>query len=281
MHEASTPITVAVHHDSWLRHQIRDMVLHLDAPVETAELLQVGLISLSQALMQFEWESAGQAPKAARESAWLSAARERVKADLMDEVRQMTHLSRMQRRRWVLVKLAREHLHTRLKVQGISREPTSEEIAAVTGLSVHEVDVLHRMARLEPWEPDRGSLQVLEMRSLKPPAEEELRQAREDTHVVLEQLAPVLLLCPAERLRLLQEHFGVSCWVDGKPLVPAEAPASTSWLSRWIRKLAGTRQVRRPHIEPRSIPVKEEVWPSRLNVVLKPGDPGTSSDRTS
>ena len=47
-------LMLSVHHDSWIRNQIRDLVLHLHAPVETAELLQVGLIALAQSAVQFE-----------------------------------------------------------------------------------------------------------------------------------------------------------------------------------------------------------------------------------
>lgn len=259
---------LTVHHESWIRHQIRDLVLHLHAPVETAELLQVGLIALAQCTVHFDWDRAGS--PAVLEQAFLVHTRERVRADMVDEVRQMTHLSRLQRRRWTLVKLAREHVLMRLRVQGEFREPTPEELAAVTGLSPTEIEVLRRMAQLGPWDPDEGSHHLMELRSLRRPDEAQQRRAREDTAFVLERIAPLLLVCPRDRLKLLQRHFGVECSLKGAPILPPERRARLGWLRSLTRRLFPQGLERRAHDGAPGPSSPEELWPRRFNALLQP-----------
>lgn len=269
MTPSTQQLMLSVHHDSWIRNQIRDLVLHLRAPVETAELLQVGLIALAQSAVQFDWDRPE--GSAGAELAFVAHARERIKADMVDEVRQMTHLSRLQRRRWTLVKLAREHVQLRLRVQGEFRDPTPEELAVVTGLSVTEIEVLRRMAQLGPWDPDKGSHHLMELRSMRQADEAQQRRAREDTAFVLERIAPLLLLCPRDRLKALQRHFGVVCHFQGEAILPPERTNPVSWLLQWGRRLFPQGLERRAHdgaLVSGSSP--EEVWPWRFNTLLQP-----------
>jgi RNA polymerase sigma factor for flagellar operon FliA len=268
MSPAAQPLTLSVHHDSWIRHQIQDLVLHLHAPVETAELLQVGLIALAQSLAQFDWERPG--TETAVELAFVAETRGRIKADMLDEVRQMTHLSRTQRRRWTLVKLAREHVLLRLRIQGELRDPTAEELAVVTGLSVTEIGVLSRMAQLGPWDPDQGSHHLMELRSLRQPDSAQLQRAREDTAFVLERIAPLLLVCPRDQLKILQRHFGVSCCLKGQPLLPAERPDRLAWMRHAVLRLFSQGLDRRAHDGAVDASSPEEVWPRRLSSLLQP-----------
>jgi RNA polymerase sigma factor for flagellar operon FliA len=268
MSPATQPLTLSVHHDSWIRHQIRDLVLHLYAPVETAELLQVGLIALAQSLAQFDWEQTGD--DAVVEAAFVAQARLRIKADMVDEVRQMTHLSRTQRRRWTMVKLAREHVSLRLRIQGELRDPSPEEVAVVTGLSVTEIGVLSRMAQLGPWDPDQGSHHLMELRSLRQPDGAQLQRAREDTAFVLERIAPLLLVCPRDQLKILQRHFGVSCCLKGQPLLPLERPDRMAWVRQAVLRLFPQGLDRRAHDGATDASSPEEVWPRRLSSLLQP-----------
>ena len=257
-------ITLSVHHDSWIRHQIRDLVLHLNAPVETAELLQVGLITLAQCAVQYDWNRPG------GQASFTAHARERVKADMIDEVRQMTHLSRLQRRRWTLVKLAREHVQQRLRVQGDFRDATPEELAVVTGLSVTEIEVLSRMAQLGPWDPGLGSQHLMELRSLRQSEEAMQRRAREDTAFVLERIAPLLLVCPRERLRELQHQFGVVCHLKGQAILPDVRRDRLNWLRQLGRRLFPHGLERRAHDGTIDASAPEELWPWRFNSLLQP-----------
>lgn len=270
MNITADSVTLSVHHESWIRQQIRQLVLHLEAPVETAELLQVALISLSQVTAHFEAQA--DAPPAAREAAFVAQARQRIQDDLADEIRQMTHLNLQQRRHWMLVKLAREHVRERLRRSAQERVPSVEEISLLTGLSVAEVQTLQRLANLGPWDRDQGAQQLIEYRLLKSADHLQLAQAREDTHIVLAQLAPLLVRCPLDRLRLVQKHFGVSCAVEGRPMLPPLPAGRGGWfdwlMTRWKPQI---RLDRRPRQAP-SAPAhpREDLWPRRMAQFLQP-----------
>lgn len=267
MTAAASPLSLLVHHDSWIRGQIRDLVLHLAAPVETAELLQVGLISLAQATLQ---APAAAAAEASQEEAFIAQVRDRIKADLVDEVRQMTHLSRLQRRRWTLIKLAREHVQSRLRALGQFRDPTPEELSAATGLSVTEIEVLGRMARLGPWEVQQSSQHLMELRSLQSTDPAQLRQAREDTEAVLQRVAAILLLCPRERLQWLQHHLGVNCLMRGEPVLPDPLNNRIGRLRRLMRRWSPKALERRLGQGSADLSTVDEVWPRRFNALLQP-----------
>lgn len=269
MSPVRSPLLLSVRHDSWIRQQIRDMVLHLDAPVESAELLQAALISLARATAHFNWNAQRPTIKGDEvELAFAAFAREQVKADLVDEVRQMTHLSRLQRRRWALVKLARERVERRLQAQGLRRDPSPEDLSVLTGMSVTEIDALHRMARLGPWQPEEGSQHLMELRSLKQATPEQLRQAREDTRVLLQQLASLLVQCPADRLLILARHFGVECQREGQPVLPAvQRPRPGPW-RRLLDLLKTSSLDRRPRVTTAAQTDLEELWPHRLGHLL-------------
>ena len=265
-----SPVQLSVRHDSWIRQQVRDLVLHLDAPVESAELMQAALISLARAAVEFDWEAAVSATRpAGLEAVFSSYAREQIRADLFDEVRQMTHLSRLQRRRWVLVKLARGIVERRLRLQGRQREPSLEELSVLTGLSVIEIDALSRMARLGPWQPEDGSQHLMELRSLTQVTPEHLRQAREDTRIMLEQLAGLLIQCPHERLHILQHQFGVVFEQDGRPLLAGAAPLRPSLWRLLLARMKAPGLDRRPRSTVGGQTDLEELWPPRLGQLLQ------------
>lgn len=269
MNITATSVTLSVHHDSWIRHQIRQLVLHLDAPVETAELLQVALIGLSHVTARFEGRSARSRQE--QDADFVALAKQRIRDDLADEIRQMTHLSLPQRRHWMLVKLAREHVRLRLRRGGQDRVPSVEEVSLLTGLSVAEVETLQRLANLGPWEADQGAKQLIELRMLRVADGTQLAQAREDTHIVLAHLAPLLVRCPLERLRLVQQHFGVSCIVAGRPVLPPQPAGRSGWLD-WVmtRWKPRGRLDRRPGARPPLSGLREDLWPRRMTQFLQP-----------
>lgn len=268
------PILV-VRHDSWIRGQIRGLVLHMKAPVETAELLQVGLITLVQCALQRP------ADPGAGEPGFVAYSREQVMASMADEVRQMTHLSRLQRRRWTLLKLAREHLRLGLSSWGPVREPSLEELAVATGLSVMEVEALTRMAHIGPRSLVQASHELMMMRSLRPADERQQRQARQDTAWVLARLAHWWEACSTDHLQAMQHHFGVVRRHHGpagshapQPPQPPQRRSHTAWFERVARGLFVKGLERRPRPGPCAACSLEELWPSRLDRLLgQPASP--------
>ncbi len=197
----------------------------------------------------------------------------------------MTHLSRLQRRHWLLVKLARLHLMRRFQQQGHDREPSNEEISVLTGLSVTEVEVLQRMARIGPWEPEQGSQQLMELRSLKPNQPSQLLQVRLETRAIMHKVVELLAQCPRDRLLLLHRHFGVACLMNGRPLVPVAPAVPARWAvglrQRLMRQLTQLLMAagldRRPPSVADAAPIAaatlEELWPQKLAQLLNPSTP--------
>jgi len=254
-------------HDAWIRRHIRDLVLHQSAPAQTAELMQVALITLTQCAAQFDWSQPG------GHASFVGLARDRVKAELADEVLQMTRLTRLQRRRWCLVKLAREHVMLRLRIHGEAREATLEELAVATGLSVNEIEVLDRMARLCPWEASIGSHPLMGRRAWEADLDPRPHGAREGTALVFERLAPLLLKGQTERIRVLERSFGVTASLTGQAVQrkPARPPGAS--FRRLGRRLFPKAMERRAF--PKDAPAltthfQDEWWTPRLEGLLQP-----------
>ena len=262
----SPPLLLSVRHDSWIRQQVRDLVLHLEAPLESAELIQAALISMVRATVHFDWHNPrweGQSTE--RDAAFSTYARDLIKADLIDEVRQMTHLNRLHRRQWALVKLARERVELRLRAQGRPREATTEEVSVLTGLSVTEVDALTRMARLGPWRPEQGSHHLMELRTMKNTSPAQLKQARDDTRALMIQLAALLQHGPESRRRLLRSEFGVEFESEGPTQKTKRPPPQ--W-RRWLDRFMGIGLDRRSQAPAAGLTDAEELLPRRLGQLL-------------
>src|SRR5512147_381986 len=130
------PSSLIAKNESWVRKQAQALVRHLTSNVEKADLIQVGLIAVAQAAIGFQWEGDRDTPEATE--AFLRYARARVKGAMLDELRQMDHLARGQRRKLKVVQIARERLRN---CNGA--EPNLAQLAELSGLSIDEI------ARLE------------------------------------------------------------------------------------------------------------------------------------
>src|SRR5512143_747336 len=100
------PSSLIAKNESWVRKQAQALARHLPCNVEKADLIQVGLIAVAQAALGFQWEGDRDTPEATE--AFLRYARARVKGAMLDELRQMDHLGRGQRRKLKALQIARE-----------------------------------------------------------------------------------------------------------------------------------------------------------------------------
>ena len=100
------PSALIAKNESWVRKQAQALARHLPSNVEKADLIQVGLIAVAQASLGFQWQGDRDSPEATE--AFLRYARARVKGAMLDELRQIDHLGRGQRRKIKALQIARE-----------------------------------------------------------------------------------------------------------------------------------------------------------------------------
>ena len=210
--------------DAWLRQEVRERVLHLPARLITAELLQVGIITLAQCAIldaQHPLVEAG-------EAAFVHRARARLRQDLIDEVRCMNRLAPAQRRLCRQVRLARRQAGHRLCLLGELREPSPEEVARVARLDLLEVQVADRLAELGPRDPLRSSRELMARHAECDPQTAATRLARSRTQQAFNRAARAVAAGATSRLEALDRHFG---WASAPPQRPLE----------WIRRVFDRR----------------------------------------
>lgn len=195
------PSALIAKNESWVRKQAQALVRHLPSNVEKADLIQVGLIAVAQAAIGFQWAGDRDTPEAAE--AFLRYARARVKGAMLDELRQMDHLARGQRRKLKVVQIARERLRN-----NNGAEPNLAQLAELSGLSIDEI------ARLEQAEL-QGRLKAagddetddrLDEHAATPHDEVE---ARVDTGIVLRRLERFFAALPERDRRVIDAYLGV------------------------------------------------------------------------
>lgn len=275
MRSETVPPTLLIGRKACIRQEIRRLVLYTAAPLETAELLQVGLITLAHGAWAYG-ATCGQGEPG--EAGFVRDCRERMRAALVDEVRQMSHLPRLSRRRWLMLKLARHDWRQRLCAVGLQREPSAEELAVATGLSVLEIESLHQMAGIGPRDPAQASHQLMSLRFLRPPNDAQRRQARAETEMVLRLLARCLSACPPQGLQLLRTHFGVTLAPPDGRFWAARCSAWSwdgwtwgpgSW-DEWRSRAQDLWRRSGPATHPgHPMAADEALWPSRLSSLLQ------------
>ena len=197
------PSALIAKNESWVRKQAQALARNLPSNVEKADLIQVGLIAVAQASLGFQWEGDRDTPEATE--AFLRYARARVKGAMLDELRQMDHLGRGQRRKLKALQIARERWRS---AQG--SEPGMAQLAALCGMSIDEI------ARLEQAElegrtrsstaPDEGDGEPVEWRAATPHDEVE---ARVDTGIVLRRLERFFASLPERERQVIDAYLGV------------------------------------------------------------------------
>ena len=197
------PSSLIAKNESWVRKQAQALARHLPSNVERADLIQVGLIAVAQASLGFQWEGDRESPEATE--AFLRYARARVKGAMLDELRQMDHLGRGQRRKMKALQIARERWRS---VHGA--EPALAQLAELCGMSIDEIAKLEQ-ADLEgraksSVATQEGDEEPDEVRAATPHDEVE---ARVDTGIVLRRLERFFAALPERERQVIDAYLGV------------------------------------------------------------------------
>jgi len=206
------PSSLIAKNESWVRKQAQALARHLPSNVEKADLIQVGLIAVAQASLGFHWEGDRDSPEATE--AFLRYARARVKGAMLDELRQMDHLGRGQRRKIKALQIARERWRS---VHG--GEPAMSQLAELCDMSIDEIAKLEQ-AELEgraksSSAQDDGDDEPAEVRAATPHDEVE---ARVDTSIVMRRLERFFASLPERERQVIDAYLGIG-------LTPAQLAA--------------------------------------------------------
>jgi RNA polymerase sigma factor for flagellar operon FliA len=196
------PSELIARNESWVRKQAQALARHLPSNVEKADLVQVGLIAVAQAAIGFQWEGDRDSPEATE--AFLRYARARVKGAMLDELRQMDHLGRGQRRKIKAVQIARERLRN---AQGA--EPNLAQLAELCSMSIDEIARLEHadlQGRTKSSSDDDAEEAAADARAATPHDEVE---ARVDTGIVLRRLERFFAALPDRDRQVIDAYLGV------------------------------------------------------------------------
>jgi RNA polymerase sigma factor for flagellar operon FliA len=187
--------------ESWVRKQAQALARHLPSNVEKADLIQVGLIAVAQASLGFQWSGDRDSPEATE--AFLRYAKARVKGAMLDELRQMDHLGRGQRRKIKVLQIARERWRG---CHGC--EPNLAQLSALCGIAIDEIgrleqaDAHGRMASHGGEHDEDSSEQVVST-----PRDEV--EARVDTGIVMRRLEQFFAALPPRERQVIDAYLGV------------------------------------------------------------------------
>ncbi|MBT9456691.1 MAG: sigma-70 family RNA polymerase sigma factor [Burkholderiaceae bacterium] len=211
------PSALIARNESWVRKQASALVRHLPANVEKADLIQVGLIAVAQAAMGFEWEGDRETEEA--KEAFVRYARMRVKGAMLDELRQMDHLGRAQRRKVKVIQIAQERWRsTHGSDAGLA------ELSEVCGMSIDEIAELEqadeqgRTRSSSAQDSDDGSDGISPER-FHPATPQDEVEARVDTAIVMRRLESFFAQLPERERLIIDSYMGVG-------LTPTELAAS-------------------------------------------------------
>ncbi|WP_298231638.1 sigma-70 family RNA polymerase sigma factor [uncultured Azohydromonas sp.] len=198
------PSALIARNESWVRKQAQALVRHLPANVEKADLIQVGLIAVAQAALSFEWEGDRDTEEA--KEAFVRYARMRVKGAMLDELRQMDHLGRGQRRKVKIIQIARERWRA---TNG--GEPTLAQLSKVCGLSVEEISALEMLDQAGRMRSTSGPDSEYEEHhhEFHPATEKEEVEARVDTSIVMRHLEKFFAQLPERDRQVIDSYLGV------------------------------------------------------------------------
>jgi RNA polymerase sigma factor for flagellar operon FliA len=189
--------------ESWVRRQASALARRLPSNVEKADLIQVGLIAVAQSALAFRWE--GDRESADAQEAFARYAKMRVKGAMLDELRQMDHLTREQRRKCVVLRIARERWRALNDT-----DPRLSELSAVTGIGVDDIASLD----LAAWSAQAESLDedsnLSEHGAARQPAtERDEVEARVDTAIVIRRLEKFFAALPERDRQVIDSYLGV------------------------------------------------------------------------
>lgn len=197
--------------ESWVRKQAQALARHLPSNVEKADLIQVGLIAVAQASLAFVWDGDRDTPEATE--AFVRYARARVKGAMLDELRQMDHLGRGQRRKLKALQIARERWRG-----AHGSDPSLAQLAELCGMSIEQMTRLEQAdleGRGKGAVVDAETDEPVEYRAATPHDEVE---ARVDTSIVMRRLEGFFAALPARDRQVIDAYLGVG-------LTPAQLAA--------------------------------------------------------
>lgn len=198
----SVPSSLIARNQSWVRQQAQALVSRLPANVERADLIQVGLIAVAQAWLSFEWP--GSRDTEAAQQAFVAFARKRVRGAMIDELRQMDHLSRSQRRKVKAIQIARQRYRS-----ANGGEPRLAMLSELCGMSIDEIAALERVAHIEQLasgdEDDDHEFGHVP----HPSTEQSEVEARVDTGIVMRRLGQFFAGLPERERQVIDAYLGV------------------------------------------------------------------------
>ncbi|MEO7850988.1 MAG: sigma-70 family RNA polymerase sigma factor [Rubrivivax sp.] len=199
------PSSLIAKNESWVRKQAQALARNLPSNVERADLIQVGLIAVAQASLGFEWEGDRNTPEATE--AFVRYARARVKGAMLDELRQMDHLGRSQRRKIKVLQIARERFRS-----ANGHDPTLGQLAQICGLGIDEIARLEQAdmeGRTRSSSPNSefGEFGEMPQSQAATPADEV--EARVDTGIVLRRLESFFATLPERDRMVIDAYLGV------------------------------------------------------------------------
>jgi RNA polymerase sigma factor for flagellar operon FliA len=224
------PSSLILRNESWVRQRASNLARRLPSNVERADLIQVGLIAVAQAALGFEWEG-DRDTEEARE-AFVRYAKLRVNGAMIDELRQMDHLSRSQRRKVKVVQVARQ----RWQAMSDAR-PTAADLGRLCGLTVDEVFQAETDARAGH---DKSSTADADHADgtphYEPATAQDEVEARVDTGILMRRLAGFFNTLPEAERRIIDAYLGIGL----TPVKLAEqmnvSPSRVSQMFRSVRE---------------------------------------------
>lgn len=212
-------------HESWVRQQARSLIRRLPSNVERADLIQVGLIAVAHSAVTFRWPE-GRADGDA-DVAFIAYAKKRVRGAMLDELRQMDQLTRVQRRKVKALQIFRERWHS---LRG--QPPTLAELSAHCHLSLEEVVRLEAIAAsIVDIGPEREMDEEFAPSRHPCTAADEV-EARVDTEIVLRRLARIWPDLPERDRRVIDAYLGIGL---APVQLAQEMKVSVARVSQWHR----------------------------------------------
>jgi RNA polymerase sigma factor FliA len=200
MHGVSS--SLIARNESWVRQQASALARRLPSNVEKADLIQAGLIAVAQAALGFEWEGDPDSEEA--KEAFVRYARMRVKGAMLDELRQMDHLGRAQRRKVKVIQIARERLQASTGVR-----PSLAELSAACGIEMEEIVKLDQAAQALQTQnfDEEPNAQGIQMQH--PATSKDEVEARVDTGILMRRLEKFFAALPDRERQVIDSYLGV------------------------------------------------------------------------
>lgn len=186
-----------------MRQEASRLARHLPSNVEKADLIQSGLIAVAQASLSFEWEGDHESEEG--KQAFVRYARLRVKGAMLDELRQMDHLGRPERRKVKVIQIARERWQA-----SHGATPSLVELSGACAMSVDEIAHLEQLALQAQSESlTQESDDEMPAERHQPATAADEVEARVDTAIVLRRLEKFFATLPERDRQLIDTYLGV------------------------------------------------------------------------